>query len=58
MQEEKSYLAIQGKSFKLNLGPNESGYGYMAPAPAPDDSSLQRHEQFHALITLPSSAQQ
>jgi len=47
---ENSYLAIQRKSLKLNLGPNESGYGYMAPAP--DDSPL------HALITSPSSAQQ
>ena len=35
----KPYLAIPGKSFKLNLvGPNESGYGYLYMAPAADDN--------------------
>jgi len=58
VREENSYLAIQGKSFKLK-GSNESGYGFMAfflPSPAPDESSLQRHKQCHALITSPSSS--
>jgi hypothetical protein len=56
-------LSHTGKSFKLNLGVVCIGYlslsnAALAPAPAPalDDSSLQRHQQFHVLITSPSSS--